>query len=534
MSNRFSFSSRPLNTYVSTKSPDALTDDNVFTQPEISNSYYQNYVKFPEEMKETIPDEFNHHLTHWKHLLTPVVNQEDCGSCWAYSVASCLSDRFNIWTRRPLLPVSLSPVLAISCNPFLNLVESKQGFTNPNINATGCEGNFMISTIYYIYFFGLPPNKCVRYAGEDYITDEQQQITNYSFQTANPSRGINKDLAEDRPWYRRFEQIDQPSCSFVVANQELPYDFCLESLNLDATSKFYGAPYQHFFISHFYKLTTEKDIQLEIMSNGPVCSAFLVYQDFYFFANSPSAKTDVYIHDPLQYPTVIGGHAVEIVGWGVSKNKTPFWWIKNSWGTDFGDNGYFRYYRGKNMGQIEINGVGFFPTLSLNYQNYNLVDNLTRNIIINKNVNYNFNAYTFFETFVNAISNRKGIKNPPHSGFDFLNHEHSKEFLRRFGSFADTVIRNSGVASYFMSRNGVMTHMIRALPYNKIYTGLNKEKGFERNEVQEVFQNTFYAKNVYDPRINVYPGKKSFLVLGFVFLIIMAFLVFFLFLLRLL
>ena len=44
------------------------------------------------------------------------------------------------------------------------------------------------------------------------------------------------------------------------------------------------------------------------------------------------------------------GHAVTVVGYGVdSTSGYPFWLIKNSWGTGWGNAGYFKLYRGANV-----------------------------------------------------------------------------------------------------------------------------------------------------------------------------------------
>lgn len=53
-------------------------------------------------------------------------------------------------------------------------------------------------------------------------------------------------------------------------------------------------------------------------------------------------------------------HNCEITGWG-EENGVPFWQIKNSWGTQWGDQGYFKMIRGKNCCGIEENVVTGIP-----------------------------------------------------------------------------------------------------------------------------------------------------------------------------
>jgi len=46
-------------------------------------------------------------------------------------------------------------------------------------------------------------------------------------------------------------------------------------------------------------------------------------------------------------------HAISVVGWGTSLTGTPYWFVRNSWGETWGENGFFKIVRGINNLGIE-------------------------------------------------------------------------------------------------------------------------------------------------------------------------------------
>uniref|UniRef100_A0AC34R2H7 Peptidase C1A papain C-terminal domain-containing protein n=1 Tax=Panagrolaimus sp. JU765 TaxID=591449 RepID=A0AC34R2H7_9BILA len=53
-------------------------------------------------------------------------------------------------------------------------------------------------------------------------------------------------------------------------------------------------------------------------------------------------------------------HAVVVVGYGVA-NNIPYWIVRNSWGTSWGEQGYVRIQRGINYCNMET--YPFFPII---------------------------------------------------------------------------------------------------------------------------------------------------------------------------
>ncbi len=97
-----------------------------------------------------------------------------------------------------------------------------------------------------------------------------------------------------------------------------------------------------------YRVTSFEDvaasaqsIKSAIAQYGPVLTGFTVYEDFLYY------QSGIYRH--VTGP-VKGGHAVAIVGYD---DADQCWIIKNSWGPDWGENGYFRIAAGTNECGIE-------------------------------------------------------------------------------------------------------------------------------------------------------------------------------------
>jgi cathepsin H len=82
---------------------------------------------------------------------------------------------------------------------------------------------------------------------------------------------------------------------------------------------------------------------------GPVAVAFQVVDDFRLY------KKGIYSSDKCKQGSKDVNHAVLIVGYGQApETGKPYWIVKNSWGPDWGEEGYFRIARGKNMCGIAV------------------------------------------------------------------------------------------------------------------------------------------------------------------------------------
>ena len=76
---------------------------------------------------------------------------------------------------------------------------------------------------------------------------------------------------------------------------------------------------------------------VQALQQGPMVAGFMVFEDFEAYTGG------VYEHVSGQ---MLGGHAVSIVGYD---SEEEYWICKNSWGPDWGENGFFRVRWGQGL-----------------------------------------------------------------------------------------------------------------------------------------------------------------------------------------
>jgi len=110
------------------------------------------------------------------------------------------------------------------------------------------------------------------------------------------------------------------------------------------------------YVGGYYGGCSEETMKEALVTGGPLSVSFEVYDDFTMY------KSGVYHHvallsGPFQ-PLELTNHAVLLVGYGTDEaTGDDFWIVKNSWGPDWGEDGFFRIRRGTDECGIESMAV---------------------------------------------------------------------------------------------------------------------------------------------------------------------------------
>mmetsp|Transcript_42522 Transcript_42522/g.102441 ORF Transcript_42522/g.102441 Transcript_42522/m.102441 type:complete len:543 (-) Transcript_42522:142-1770(-) len=223
-------------------------------------------------VESALPKDFTWGSNHG-NWLEPVMDQGDCGSCYAVSTMRMLSARHKIaQNNTSLKPWSIT--FPLMCNEYNQ----------------GCNGGYGFLMSKWSQDVGLVPADCARYS----TTGKCQ---------------VSCDMAKEGKRFRAS---------------------------------------QHRYIGGFYGNATVAEMMTEVHARGPVVVSFEPSSDFMYYSGGvfDSGATPM----PKEWQQV--DHAVLLVGWGEEAGQ-KYWLVQNSWGTDWGENGYFRIARGGNDSGIE-------------------------------------------------------------------------------------------------------------------------------------------------------------------------------------
>ncbi|KAL7012566.1 hypothetical protein ACKWTF_014929 [Chironomus riparius] len=111
---------------------------------------------------------------------------------------------------------------------------------------------------------------------------------------------------------------------------------------LSATVAYVDQSFRH----NFKKSPHVEPYMRKIVSSvGPISTVIYANKNFQDYASGVYSSTDCNNSLP--------NHAVTIVGYGTDPNFGDYWLLKNSWSNKWGENGFGRIARGKNMCLIE-------------------------------------------------------------------------------------------------------------------------------------------------------------------------------------
>ena len=201
-----------------------------------------------------------------------------CGSCWAQGSTSALADRFNILSgNKTASPVALSAQMVVNCQA-----------------GGSCDGGNPGNVYEFAMEQGLVHGSCTNYQA---MNDEMDICG---------AINVCRDCSPPPP-----------------AEGEDGLDGCV------------AVESQRYYASEYYKVKGVDQMKAELAANGPMGCGIHATDNFevnYDGSTIYSEKTG---------PFAMINHEISVVGYGISDEGVEYWIGRNSWGSYWGDYGFF-------------------------------------------------------------------------------------------------------------------------------------------------------------------------------------------------
>merc|ERR1719424_5847 len=232
-------------------------------------------TRFSEGGFSALPRSWDWRSVNGTNWLDKVLDQGECGSCYAVSTTRMLSARHRIRQQQATHePFSIS--FPLMCSEY----------------SQGCGGGYAFLASKWSHDVGLVPESCSGYSGE-------------------------------------------------------PGGQCGLQCDVNMLEKRWRADNYH-YVGGYYGGATEADMMHELVAGGPLVASFEPKNDLMYYGGG------IYKSVPNQraeWEKV--DHAVLLVGFGEETNGEKYWLLQNSWGDNWGEDGFFRMHRGSYESGIE-------------------------------------------------------------------------------------------------------------------------------------------------------------------------------------
>jgi len=236
-------------------------------------------------------------LMYRPELLSPVRNQGDCGTCWAFAVSNVLADRAMVATRAEYRRGSLSVQQLLSC-----------------YDRSGCDG-------------GSPEEACLWLAstGEELVSESLFPFTQGDGGAVYSA--CEKNIPPSAVRVGVVEKSVRSVVHFVEGNAPVAID------------------------------ENVRNMKLELIQGGPFYSAIAVYDDLYLFSGLKPYRPGKSATLVGGHAIEIIGYCERGADPRPRYKDTGYWVCKNSWGEDWPTQtdtpGYFTVVMGENVCGIE-------------------------------------------------------------------------------------------------------------------------------------------------------------------------------------
>eukprot|EP00241_Pyramimonas_parkeae_P018401 CAMPEP_0114309244 /NCGR_PEP_ID=MMETSP0059-20121206/18530_1 /TAXON_ID=36894 /ORGANISM="Pyramimonas parkeae, Strain CCMP726" /LENGTH=350 /DNA_ID=CAMNT_0001433023 /DNA_START=89 /DNA_END=1141 /DNA_ORIENTATION=- len=248
-----------------------------------------------------LPKNFNWQNVNGTSYLTKMLNQhlpQYCGSCWAHGSMSALADRIKIARNAQGPDANLAIQYILNCGAGI---------------AGSCHGGDAGGAYQFVKDSGhVPYDTCLMY------------------------EACSQESTEGQCAHKTAEAF---TCS--------PINTCRTCSTFTSSGGFCSEVdvYPNASIAEYGRVAGEQRMMAEVYARGPIaCDVDAGPLDDY--------KGGIISGEGVYH----ANHVVSVVGWGYSeKEQKPYWVVRNSWGEYWGEMGFFRVERGKNLLVLEQN-----------------------------------------------------------------------------------------------------------------------------------------------------------------------------------